>query len=231
MKDVTEHPNTPAYIQAVVLMIATYGGINYLKRRKEEKKFDLVINAYKYSFKVYHVIKNLKQAPMLFMNRKQLDEYKNIGYKPFAGLISKIALSYSDNLKKEQSLFDNLYESYVEMKLFFSDKPKITAPMENLLYSRNRISGLLDNIIGVGQQIENTADFYQEKCIEIIDDAVVQIWENIELNENQKDKEKKIEEEDGKKFKRKYYYLDDMLDEAMKSIEEEFPKLIRIKSL
>jgi hypothetical protein len=227
MKDVIKHPNTPDYIQALMLMIATCGGINYLKRRREERKFDIVVNAYKYSVEAYHVLKNLKQPPMLCTNRKQINDYKNIGNIQFASLFSKVASSYVDNLKKEQSLFDNLYESYVEMNLFFPSRPQVIKPMSNLLYSRDRISGLLDNIVSAGQQVENTTNSCQDKWIDIIDDAVVQIWENIELTESQKNKEVEIEEEDGNKFKRKYYYLDAMLDKAIKSIEEDFPRLIK----
>ncbi len=216
-------------MQALVLGIAAFGGFKYIKKRAEERKFDLVVNAYKYSLKAYHVLKGLKQPPALFTNRQQVNDYQRIGNKQFAALVSRVANSYADNMKKEQSLFDNLYESYVEMKLFFSKKPEITEPIKNLLWSRARIAGLLENVITAGQQIDHTVVIFQDAWIEIIDDAIVQIWEDIELTDTQKNKEEDIEDEKGKKFVRKYYHLNTLLDQAIKDIEEQLPRLIKTR--
>lgn len=48
MKEIVSHPNTPAYIQDIAVIIATCAGLNYLKERAIERKFDLVIKTYKY---------------------------------------------------------------------------------------------------------------------------------------------------------------------------------------
>ena len=76
-KEIISHPNTPAYIQAIAVIIATCVGLNYLKKRAAERKFDLVVKTYKYCLEACDVLINLKQAPVLFKNRDAVEEYEN----------------------------------------------------------------------------------------------------------------------------------------------------------
>jgi len=231
MKEIISHPNTPAYIQAIAVMIATFAGLNYLKKRAAEKKFDLVVETYKCCHEVCDVLISLKQPPFLFRNRDNVEFYENINRGNFVGMVSSAAESYLDFLKKDQELFDNLYHFYAEMRLFFNkDKEKIK-PLEDLLYAKNRIEGLLENLKNSKELIKNLTGEGQDEVLKIIRNAMVQIWENIELSDWQKEYEKKEEEIDGIKGVRKYYYLNDLIKKARSDIDEIFPELINSKTL
>ena len=55
-KEIISHPNTPAYIQAIAVLIATMAGFKYLQKKATERKFDLIIMTYKYCLDVGNII-------------------------------------------------------------------------------------------------------------------------------------------------------------------------------
>jgi len=230
-KEIISHPNTPAYIQAIALLIATIAGFNYLRKRAAERKFDLTIKTYKYCLEACHVLMNLKQAPALFRNRDNVQEFEDIKRENFAHVVSRYAESYLNYLKENQELFDNLYDCYAEMRLFFNKAKEKTNSIEDLLWSRNKIVELLQALKQSKVMIENSAGQSQDKVVRIIRDAMVQIWEDIELADWQKEYEQKEEEIDGRRGFRRYYYLNDMIKQARIDIDKIFPKLISRKTL
>lgn len=230
MKEIISHPNTPAYIQAIAVIIATYAGLNYLRKRATEKKFDLVVDTYKYFLETCDVLMGLKQHPWLFNNRDSIELYEE-RIESFAGMVSRFAESYLDSLKENQKLFDNLYHCYVEMRLFFSKDKEKLRPLEDLLFAKNRIKGLLETLKNSKELIKGMTVVGQNRVLAIIKDGMVQLWENIELTEMQKEKEKKEEEIDGIKGFRKFYYLNDLIKKARSDIDEIFPELINSKAL
>ena len=187
MKEIISHPNTPAYIQAIAVIIATYTGLNYLRKRAAEKKFDLVVDTYKYSLETCDVLIGLKQHPPLFNNRDSVELYEE-RIESFAGMVSSSAESYLDSFKENQELFDNLYRCYVEMRLFFSKDKEILKPLEDLLFAKNKIKGLLETLKNSKELIKRVAVVGQNRVLAIIRDGMVQLWENIELTERKKKK-------------------------------------------
>ena len=67
MKEIISHPNTPAYIQAIAVIVATCAGFNYLRKRAAERKFDLVVKTYKCCLETCDVLMGLKQHPLPFI--------------------------------------------------------------------------------------------------------------------------------------------------------------------
>ncbi|HUV64291.1 MAG TPA: hypothetical protein VMW24_10355 [Sedimentisphaerales bacterium] len=181
VKEIISHPNTPAYIQAVAPVIATVAGFNYVRKRAAERKFDLVIRTYKYCLEACDVLMHLKQAPALFGNRDKVQEFQDIKRENCAHVVSQYAESYLNSLSGNQELFDNLYDCYAEMRLFFKEAKEETKPIEDLLWSRNRIVELLQTLKQSRVLIENLAGQRQDAIIRIIRDAMVQVWEDIEL--------------------------------------------------
>ncbi len=224
IKDIISHPNTPAYIQAIAVIIAAWAGRNYLKKRAVEKKFDLVVDTYKCCLEACDVLSGFKQCPILLNNKESIEIYEQ-NKKSFVSMVSRYAESYLNSLKENQKLFDNLYHNYAEMRLFFNKDFEKLKPMENLLYARNRISGLLDTLKNSKAMIKKATPYAQEKVMAIIKDGMVQLWENIELTDRQKEDEKE-EIIDGIRGVRKYYYLNDMIENARKDIDEIFPEMI-----
>ncbi len=231
VKEIISHPNTPAYIQASAVIIATCAGLNYLKKRAAERKFDLVVKTYKYCLEACDVLINLKQAPVLFQNRDAVENYESINKERFVDIISNYAESYQNSLDQESELFDNLYNCYAEMRLFFNKEKEKLKPLENLLYVRNRIKVILEILKYSSKQMEDLTDEGKELVLKTIRNGMVQIWEDIELAEWQKEKEEKEEEIDGIKGVRKFYYLNDLIKKARSDIDEIFPELINSKAL
>ena len=231
MKVIISHPNAPAYIQAIAVIIATYAGLNYLKRRAAERKFDLVVKTYKYCLEACDVLISLKQAPVLFQNRDAVENYESINKERFVDIISNYAESYQNSLDQESELFDNLYNCYAEMRLFFNKEKEKLKPLENLLYVRNRVKTILEILKHSSKQMENLTDEGKELVMKTIRNGMVQIWENIELTDWQKEYEKKEEEIDGIKGVRKFYYLNDLIRKARRDIDDIFPELINSKAL
>lgn len=120
IKEIISHPNTPAYIQAIAVIIVTFAGLNYLKKKAAERKFDLIIKTYKCCLEACDVLMSLKQAPLLFNNREAVEKYESIHKERFVDIVSKYAESYLSSLDQEHELFDNLYNCYAEMQLFFN---------------------------------------------------------------------------------------------------------------
>jgi len=231
IKGIISHPNTPAYIQAIALLIATVAGFNYLRKRAAEQKFDLIVKTYKSCLEAYDVLMKLKQAPYYFKDRKSLEEFQEIGAKRFTDIVSCVAEGYLASLGKEQELFDNLYNCYAEMRLFFNKEKKALEPITDLLWSRNRIKLLLEILVNSKSQVSHLTYQAQKTTLKIIRDAMVQVWENIELTDWQEEQEKKEEEINGTKRFRKFYYLNDLIKQARNDIDEIFPKLIKGRHL
>ena len=102
IKEIISHPNTPAYIQAVAVILATYAGLNYLKKRAAERKFDLVVKTYKYCLEACDVLISLKKAPVLFPNRNAVENYQAINKERFVDIVSNYAESYLNLLDQER---------------------------------------------------------------------------------------------------------------------------------
>jgi len=230
-KEIISHPNTPAYIQAFAFVIATVAGLNYLRKRLTERKCDLIIKTYKYCLEACDVLMNLKKAPHLFRNRENVQKLEDINKINFVNVVSQYAESYLNSMKENQGLFDNLYDCYAEMRLFFKKSKGVTKPIEDLLWSRNRILELLQNLKQSKVLFENMICQGQAEVLRVVRDAMVQIWENIELADWQEESERKEEEMDGKKGFSRYYYLKNMIKQARNDIDINFPKLISNKIL
>jgi len=231
IKEIISHPNTPAYIQSIAVIIGIYAGLNYLKKRKAERKFDLIVRTYKCCLEAFDVLRGLKQAPPLFMDRDSVEAYERLSKKNFANIVSNYAEFYLNSLDHKHDLFNNLYNCYSEMRLFYSNNKDIIKPIKDLLWAKDRINVLLNNLKGSKQLMRSLVPGKQEEVVKIIRDGMVQIWENIELTDWQKEYEKKGQEVDGIKGVRKFYYLNNLIDKARNDIDEIFPKLIDSKVL
>lgn len=226
LKAVVGHPNTPAYLQAVAVIIASVVGMNFLSRRKAERKFDLVTKAYKDCLVAIDVLRRIKQPPVLFKTRENVDNSVSNSKELFLKSVAYFADSYQSVLKEEHKVFEDLYDCYAEMRLFFHKKQEQLRPIENLLYARKRIMELLENLKLCHQLIQDLMPEYQDRPIKTAVNAMVQIWEDIELDEEQKKAQGKVEDIDGVKGVRKYHYLNDLIKNARNDIDKIFPKLI-----
>jgi len=231
IKEIISHPNTPAYIQSIAVIIGIYAGLNYLKKRKAERKFDLIVKTYKCCLEAFDVLTGLKQAPPLFMDKDSVEAYERLSKKGFANIVSNYAEGYLNSLDRKHDLFSNLYNCYSEMRLFYSNNKDIIKPIENLLLAKNRISVLLNTLIDSKEQMRSLVAEKQEKVVKTIRNAMVQMWENIELTDWQKEYEKKEVGIDGIKVVRKFYYLNDLIGKARSDIDRIIPKLIDSKVL
>jgi hypothetical protein len=149
-----------------------------------------------------------------------------IGKEVFLKSVAFFADSYQSTLKEEHEVFENLYDCYAEMKLFFHGKDEILKPIVNLLYVRNRIMELLEYLKLSHQLIQDLMPEYLDRPVKIAINSMVQIWEDIELDNDQKQAQDSIEQADGVKSIRKYYYLNDMINNARCEIDKVFPKLV-----
>ena len=94
-----------------------------------------------------------------------------------------------------------------------------------------RIKELLGTLENSKKLIQDLTYEGQIEVLKIIRKGMVQIWENIELTDWQKEYEQKEEEIDGIKGVRKFYYLNDLLKETRRDIDDIFPELINSKAL
>ena len=216
------HPNTPAYIQAGAVIIATVAGLNYLSRRKAERKFDLVVKAHKDCLVAIDVLQRVKQSPIVFKTREEVTASVSNSKELFLKSVAFFADSYQSILKEEHEVFEELYDCYSEMRLFFHGKDETLKPIENLLYARNRIMELLENLKLCHYLIQDLMPEHQDGPVKTAVNAMVQIWEDIELDEQQKQEQDREEE----KGVRKFYYLNDLIKNARNDIDKIFPKLI-----
>lgn len=226
IKPFLAHPNTPAYIQSIAVIIATVMGFKYLKKKIKEKKLDLIIRTYKYCLETYSALACLKQPPPLLANNASVQEYESIDKKQFAKIVSSQAASYLDVFNANAKLFSNLYGCYAEMRLFFNKNTDLIKPIENLLWTAKRIGLLLRELENSKSLMESLVEDKHDRVVSIIRNGLVQMWENIELTDEQKDYESKRVEVEGAKGFRKFYYLDNMLDRAKDELDKHFPKLI-----
>jgi hypothetical protein len=226
LKELVAHPNTPSYIQAFLVFYAAYVGSNYLKKRTAERKFDLTVKVYKNCLMAIDALQRVKQPPVIFKTRKDVNESILIGKEVFLKSVAFFADSYQSTLKEEHEVFENLYDCYAEMKLFFHGKDEILKPIVNLLYVRNRIMELLEYLKLSHQLIQDLMPEYLDRPVKIAINSMVQIWEDIELDNDQKQAQDSIEQADGVKSIRKYYYLNDMINNARCEIDKVFPKLV-----
>ncbi len=74
MKEIISHPNTPVYIQPIAVIIATYAGLNYLKKRATERKFDLVVKTYKCCIEACDVLISLKRRHLFLQSTKKSEK-------------------------------------------------------------------------------------------------------------------------------------------------------------
>ena len=98
------------------------------------------------------------------------------------------------------------------------------------MVERERIKGLLENLVNSKKLLEHSTEHAQNKVLKTIRNAMVQIWENIELTDWQEKQEGEVEIS-GVKGVRKFYYLNDLIKKARSDIDEIFPELINSKDL
>lgn len=231
IKAVLVHSNTPAYIQAFTVMAAALVGSNFLKKKTAERRFDLVVKAYKLCLVAIAVLQRVKQPPVIFQTRKEVDVSISNSKELFLKSAAFFAEKYQDTLKEEHQAFEDLYECYSEMRLFFHGRDEAFKSIENLLYVRNRLMDLLENMKLCHELIKGLMPEYQDQPVKTAVNAMVQIWENIELDEEQKQAQDRVEEVDGLKGIRKFRYLNDMINQARTDIDKVFPKLINSNKL
>ncbi len=231
LKEIIQHPNTPAYIQALIIFIAAWWGHSYLKKRKTEYKFELIVKTYKYCLEAHDILIRLKQPPIYFKSLDDVEGHLQISEKNFVTIVGKVVEHYLGILNKERELFDKLYECYVEMRLFFNKRKEVIQPIGALLNARNRISELLETTLSCTEQMNTLTSQGRESALKIIRNGMVQLWECIDTTEWQKQMEEEEGEKDGKKWTVRFYYLDKIIKDAKVDIDESFPELIKNRTI
>jgi hypothetical protein len=224
LKSIISHPNTPAYIQSVLIVVGFVIGAKYLKKRALEKKFELVVRANKYCLLVADFLMGIKQPNFIVKDLDTVEKLEKVYQKKFTQCISILAQQLIDELNKNKEIFNNLYNCYIEMTLFFEQEEKIIQPIKDLIYIKKRIYNLLETLSYF--QNERLLNYNEEKGRKIFRNAMVQIWETIELTDWQ---EREQEDLIGKGHA-PFYYLDNMIKKAIIDTQREFPKLIKSMS-
>ena len=222
---ILKHPNTPAYLQAAAIAFAAWWGgrkvVDYFCQRRADKEFEIASKAFIGCNKAYSILMGIKSSHIF--DRAALDDMLKLPKQ-----LAELYLSYANNglelLGEHDTFFDvELHTAYSETTLFFDSKT--AAPLHRFLNMRGRLSILFQAMRSACNYVIANADHYEtvghaiDKNIEIIEDVIVQVWEDVELSKRQEKKE--IDEGKG------YQLMGQALNEAMDSATDIFPKIVR----
>ncbi|WP_319471157.1 hypothetical protein [uncultured Pseudodesulfovibrio sp.] len=225
LKEILVHPNTPAYAQAAAITFAAWWGgrkvVDYISQRRSDKEFEIANKAFIGCCKAYDILMSVKESHTF--ERENFDFFVEIPVQ-----LGRLYESYSqdaiDRLAAHEEFFQiELYTAFTETKLFFDNDT--ADPPYSFLTTRNNLLNKLHALRAASRYVienGNHRDIVGEHLdtnIEMIEDAVVQIWENIELS----DRQVKREEEEGVQ----YHYMAEQLHEALNDAHRIFPKIVQ----
>ena len=231
--DIITHPSTPQYCQAaVILFTALWGGrkvVSYIEQKQKEKAFDLAIKSYTLCKKSSDILLSITSNQ--YMTRLLFDNILSSSRKKFANIVAEYATSDLKILADHAEVFNEMYTTHCEIHIL---KGKIySEPLLGILSIHSKIVGLLQSIITTdkifGEQLDNGLAYSREIALNTIDDAMVQVWNNIDLSQRQKDQEAIWAEEIKKENKvgyKKFKYLNEKIALNMANAETRYQQLV-----